>query len=323
MMMTVPRLAALLRFIALVVAGAVGSAVLAFVGANVVDYVRFHAAFRRVERVSASDWKAMADRLRDLTGPYQGDPLRDFAMLKPIKANIWSGGGDLLLYELSPASPRYEGEGIYLYARISNSERNAVALYFTNFEGKQRTRILWNRDPELTRTFSPVGRIVTLTDWSMHGSRDWIVLEDRIMVIDRSGSMRDPVIVGETKLEADGLSKIRAVIKALPVEVRGKDFRHDHTSDGFKFEISFDSDGQETPDRIRVSNAWVEQLLPLLTTISELAPKDCPVEFVRNPDVQDHLKDKPVTIRMLAEAEAFEWPKPRLPYWCVWRSWLD
>ncbi len=322
-MTAVSKLVILLRFIARVIAGAVGSAVLAFVVANVVDYVRFHSAFRRVERVSGSEWKAMVDFLNDLTGPYEGDLSRDFAALKPVEANIWGGGGDFLLYQLSPAFPRYEGEGIYLYARVSNSEKNAVALYFTNFEGKQRTRVLWNRDPDLARTFSPGGRIVTLTDWAMHGSRDWIVLKDRIMVVDRSGSMRDPVLVGETKLEADELLKIQTVIRALPMDVRGKDFRHDFTSDGFQFEISFDSDGQATPDRIRVSNAWVEQLRPVLSTISELAPKECPVEFVHNPDVQDHLKDNLVTIRTHAEAEAFEWPKPRLPYWCVWRSWFD
>jgi hypothetical protein len=314
----------LFRRIVWVVAGVVGIAAAMFVGANAIDYYRFHSAIRRLENLSEDQFRSLGDAAARITEPSRTDQLKGFEILQPISAVLWPKSSDFLLYELRPTNPRYEEDKIYLYARISTSPHNQEIGYFTNSGGKQRTKTVWNRDPEFAKRHAPINRLVTIEQWDMRAGRAWIVLADRIVVIDQKSHVgSEPTIAGQIPLSAADLRRINDAVAKLPPSVLGKIFNADGVLDGTSLHVSFDPEGkQDDPSRITLSNTWVEDLRPLVSAVSELGPKDCPIHFIEEMTTPDHLRNYPTTTRTQVEWDNIATGKPNLPWWCVWREWF-
>ena len=300
-----------------------GTAAAAFVGANALDYFRYHVAISRIEGLSDAQYRFLGDAAAQVKDHVRTEAPGGFKLLKPIRASLYPGSSDLLLYELKPTEPRFEDDHIYLYARISTSPSNQEILYFTNSEGKQRSKVVWNRNPDFVKQYSPTGRILTITQWAGDG-RSWIVLSDRILVVDDNGRVGgEPSMVGSAPLDEAGIARIKEAMGKLPSSVRGKDYRADGVLDGISLDISFDSEGKEAPDSVTISNTWVAGFGPLLTAISELAPKDCPIGFIEYMATDDRLRNYPATVRTRDEWDKISWGRPNTPWWCVWRKWLN
>lgn len=294
-----------------------------FVGANAWDYFRFHRSIWRVEKLSEAQYRALGDAAARIKDHIRTEHPAGFEDLRPIRASLYPGSSDFLLYELKPTKPRYEDDHIYLYVRISTSPSNQEISFFTNSEGKQRSKVVWCRSPEFVKRHSPSGRFLTITQWSMSESRAWIVLEDQILVVDDNGHVGgEPSIAGSTKLDAMSIAHIKDAMKRLPSSARGKDYRADGVADGVSLNISFDPDGEEGPDTVSISNTWVEEFRPLLAAVSELAPKDCPIEFIEHMTADEHLRGYPTSVRTREEWDKLYWSKPNTPWWCVWREWM-
>lgn len=310
--------------IALLFAGMIGAAVLALILVNAVDYYRFHSVIRRLESLSEEQFRTLGDAAARVTQPTRADGADGFDVLKPIKVNLSPKSSDFLLYELKPMKPQFEDDNIYLYLRISTSPNNQEILYFTNSEGKQRTKVLWNRNPEFVHKHSPGGRILTINQWSMSESLTWIVLNDRILTVSNSGRTGgEPSIEGSVALDAAGLARIKVALENLPASSKGKDYRTDGVMDGIALDILFDPDGNAGPEDISISNTWVEEFRPLLTAVSELGLKDLPIGFIEDMTTDEHLRDYPTTVRTRVEWDKIEWGEPSAPWWCVWRKWFD
>lgn len=294
-----------------------------FVGANAVDYLRFHRAIWRLESLTEDQLRALGDAATHIDKFQRTDHPVGFELLQPIKANLWPGSLEFLLYQLKPNQPRYEEDNIYLYARISTSPHNQKIYYFTNSSGKQRTKVIWNRNPAFVQQHSPGNRILSICEWG-RDSRTWIILPDRILVVDDNGYVGgEPSIAGQADLSADGLARIKEALAKITPSMRGKDYRAEGVLDGTHLDISFDPDGKPGPDSIRISNTWVEELRPLLTTVSELSPKECPNRFIEQMTTDEQLREYPTTVTTLEERDRLSWSEPNTPWWCVWRKWLN
>src|SRR3954468_13754573 len=152
----------------------------AFVAANVLDYYRFHRAISRLENLSEAQVRALGDAAARVEQVSRTDRADGFEALHPVSAVLYPGSSDFLLYELRTFRPLDPDNFIYVYARISSSPHNQEIGYFTNSEGIQRTKILWNRNPEFVARLSPANRILTVRQWD-RGSRTWIILSDRLL----------------------------------------------------------------------------------------------------------------------------------------------
>ncbi|MCX6951777.1 MAG: hypothetical protein NTV51_06375 [Verrucomicrobia bacterium] len=284
--------------------------------ANVYDYFAFRSALARVEQLTDADKLEIGDfylnaktALR-FSGEDSPAPLK---RLKPVKGNISPRfhDGDVLLYE--------RGE-IYLWLRIATSPNNQQILYFTNSARSQKARNIWHRNPEFIRRVSPSGRRATVSRWDMSDCRRWIVLDDRIMVVDVSGrSGGEDIIQATAKLEPEGLRQILELIDSTKKKAGGMDFRTEGM-DGLQLYITFNPDGSGGQEGISISNAQVPEVTPLLDLISQLGPKEYPIEFDRIVSQDDRFPKAPIIRRSLREREKLDWPEPKTPWWCVWRK---
>lgn len=287
----------------------------ALIVVNAFDYYRFSSAVRRVEKLTPAELTALADYSRNVTGhqKHEGDQVPEpFRGLHPIEVSL---GKDLAYANL------YQAGEVYLQCNIDTSPSNQQIHYFTNSSGRQRRKILWNRNPEFVRKTNPDGRLVTVAQWSMsHGTR-WIVLPSRILVVrERSTTGSEPKIEAVVPLADEGLAEIRNALISLGPDVRGKDYRSDHVMDGISLRITFTSTGEAGADDISISNTWTPAVKPLLDTISKLVPPAQQIRFGELMTTDEHLRDYPTTVRTLEEWETTNSPPPQTPWWCVWRS---
>lgn len=292
-------------------------------GANALDYWRYHAAIRRMESLTDEQCRGLAAAAARVNKIERVDVAEDFSALRPLSATLAPGHSDFLLYQLRPISPRHQDDEIYLSATISTSPSNQEIIYRTNSEGRPRTKVIWNSNPEFVRMHSPCGRLLTITQWT-RGSRSWVLLKDRLLVIDDTGYVEgEPAIVGSVNLTEEQRRLLDEQIKNLPSKFLGKDVRADRVMDGIQLDIKFSEDGRDGPNDINISNTWVEELRPLLTTVSDLSPTDLPITFIRDMTTDEHLKDYPATVRTLQEWDAIYWQgsEANPPWWCVWRKW--
>ena len=292
-------------------------------GANALDYWRYHAAIRRMESLTDEQYRGLAAAAARVNKIERVDVAEDFSALRPLSVTLAPGGSDFLLYQLRPTRPRHQDDEIYLYARISTSPSNQEIIYFTNSEGRQRTKVIWNSNPKFVTKHAPHGRLLTITQWA-GASRSWILLRDQLLVIDNNGrSGAEPAIVGSVTLTEEQRRLLDEQIKNLPSKFLGKDVRADRVMDGIQLDIKFSEDGRDGPNDINISNTWVEELRPLLTTVSDLSPTDLPITFIRDMTTDEHLKDYPATVRTLQEWDAIYWrgSEANPPWWCVWRKW--
>jgi len=296
------------------------AAIITLIVVNVTDYIRFHRVLKRLESLSDDQLRALGDAAARITQLSRSDQISGFESLHPIKATLYPNSSDFLLYELRPAHPRDEYDTLYLYVRISTSRSNQRIIYFTNSSGRQRTKVLWNRNPEFVAKHNPPGRILTVSEWGREG-RSWIVLKDRILVIDENSYVgNEPAIVGSVPLTAAGLASIQEAIAKLPVNSRGKAYRDEGILDGTQVRILFDQAGENSSDDIVINNVWVEDFRPLLTTVSALAPKEQPIGFIDYMTNDENPQNRIMTVRTLEDMEErLNWGAPIPPWWCFWR----
>jgi len=297
-----------------------GCAVMALLVGNAMDYYRFHRVIRRLENLTDEQFRALGDAAARIKAPQRGDSPAGFEILHALRASPFPGSSDFLLYELKPARPRYEDDHLYLYVRISTSPSNQEIVYFTNSAGPQRTKVLWNRNPEFARKHAPLDRIVTVSVWDMHDGRKWIVLRDRILVVDEHGTVgSEPAIAGSAPLDAEGLARIKGAIAKLHPAALGKDYRAEGVADGLGLGINFSSDGERGPTSVWISNTWVEDFRPLVAAVSELGPKDCRIDFIESITTDENLRHHRTIVRTLEEWENSPWEGPNLPWFGLWR----
>lgn len=294
-------------------------AIAGIVAFNVIDYVRFHRAISRAEALTPSQLLAIGEysRAANSLSRFSRDQIpTPFLPLQPISAEIGPHTSDLELYKL--------GE-IHVTLRITTSPRNQQISYFSNSNFLQRSKTLWNRNPEFVQEVSPSGRLLTITQAAMTTWRDWIVLDDRICVVDRSGrSGSEDVVRGNARLDTNARGRIVSALRAIPSSMRGHEYREAGTMDGISLAIRTSHNGDKGPDDISVSNVWVEELRPLIEAISASAPAGFPIDFekiVLDPE----RGERPIaTIRTLRDAETtYDFLHSKTPWWCIWRSILN
>lgn len=287
----------------------------ALIGVNAYDYLRFQSAIRRAERLNRQDWAALADHVRAAetrSSDSKAEIPRPWQVLRPLAVTSYRGSGYANLYQ--------HGE-VYLQLNVDNSANNQRVYYFTNSGGPQRRKLLWERSPEFTRKVSPGGRVVTVTQWRGSEGCHWIVLPDRILVVEDNGRTGDePTILAEATLDAAGASGIREVLQAIGSDIRGHDFRCDAVADGIGLHINFTASGENGDDSIGVTNTWVPAIKPLLDAISQRLPAKARIRFTGLLIPDGDPRDYPATVRTLAEWKAISEPPPKTPWWSLWRS---
>ena len=311
------------RKIALSLGGVIAGGLLAFVGVNAVDWFRYHHAIWRMEHLNQAQCLALGDPARSVTSHMRADGLTGFEDLHAISANLSPGSSDFLLYELRSESARFGDDYVFLYARISTSPSNQTIQYFTNSDGGQRSRVVWNRNPDFAKKVSPGNRILTVRQWNGE-SRSWIVLKDRIMVVDDFGYVgSEAKIVATLPLNEAGLARIKETLSRLPANALGKNYGLDGVADGLHLHILFEPDGEEGPSDVNLSNIWIEEFRPLLTAISELGPNESPIGYIESITHDNALKGQTSSVRTLKESKIFYDERPTTPWWCVWRSLIN
>jgi hypothetical protein len=296
------------------VGATVAAAALGFLALNAIDYFRFRSAIDRAEHLSPAEYRAMGDYCMHET-QHRKLAAQDlppvFSPLRALNGDFFPGSSDLLLYQLGEA---------YLYLRISTAPENQEIVTFTNSFGPQKTRVLWDRNPDYIREISPVGRQVTLTEWGLHGGRTWIVLSDRILVIDENAFVgHDRVVVASAALDPGEQRLITEALQAIPESAHGKVYRAASVMDGIKLDLHFTPTGEAGPGDITMSNARVAAVSPLLAAISKVLPREYALDFddavSRGPAAGAH-----TTVRTTEEWERIYWGQPKIPWWCVWRE---
>lgn len=280
---------------------------------NLIDYAQFQFAIRRVETISNAEIRSLADYCRQVEKPlrFEGSNAPTALQpLKPINGTLYPGSCDALLYELGDIS---------LWVRISTSALNQEIAYFTNASGRQHKKIIWSRNPEYARQLNPLNRIITVrVSWMLSRTLEWIVLPDRLMVIERAHTTgSDDTILAKGPLTNTALASIKSALNEIGLSVRGKHYTSG-ASDGIHLHLNLGTDGENTPDDIIIENAWIEAIGPLLRTISKIAPKEHPIAFEQIMQQSD-LANRPITVMPLADWEARYYGQPKTPWWCVWR----
>lgn len=268
----------------------------------------------RATGLTQEQLRAIGDRCRNVSkGKFEDleefDVPVEFEPLKSNKVSLFPGNTSCSLYSL--------GE-LYLDFSVNTSPDNQEIYFFTNEKGPQKTTTWWNRDPVLTQQLSPNQRLVTIT----YNSCEWIVLANKIMVIGRptySG-------FGDRMLASSLISKndralILQTISEIPQNIRGKIVSDEGVSDGTHLSVRFSSDGKRSDGDIVASNAWTDEIGPLLDVISRLSPKDYPIFFREQIATMFQNQERPpATVRTLSDWDAMYNPRPKTPWWCVWRS---
>lgn len=289
-------------------------AVFAFVGANVTDYLRFTRAVGRATWLTENQLRAIADRSRQIPKleilKGKNIPL-EFLSLRPVRVIAEQSYTGATLYNL--------GE-LYVDFSVHTSPSNQQVLFSTNEAGYPRSQILWQRDPELAKRLSPDHRLITI----QHESREWIVFSKQILVIDRpSRLVPEERIVASVPLSPEDRLAIGETIRAIPPSSRGKSYRAQGIMHGSFLAVRFAENGERSYDDIETEAAWTDMLEPLLNTVSKFVPKEHQITFKqavfeRNPDPQHN----PIIVMSLREFDEKFYPRPKTPWWCVWRSFI-
>lgn len=153
----------------------------------------------------------------------------------------------------------------------------------------------------------------------MRSARQWIVLPDRLLVIDRIKTIGgSDQIVADRPLKAEDRRVIENAIVKLPATVRGQAF-DGGAVDGIGLRVSFSPDGAPNQSTdVVLENAWCGELGELVEVISTAAGKDPAIPFRTAIERIAEVDGPPPTSNMsLQEYERRRWPS-RLPWWCWW-----
>jgi hypothetical protein len=234
----------------------------------------------------------------------------DFRALEPVRVSICPGSSDISLLE--------RGDERYVFIRVSTSPENQEIDLVSNTGRKHESRRLWEKHPAFTRRLNPIGRIVTIAQRDMQSGREWIVLKDRLLVIDRHRTRGgSDQIAANFPLKAEDRSAIENAIASLTAEVRGRAFDAG-AMDGIGLRVSFSPDG--TPDQstdIVLENTWHGEVEPLVRSISKITNHDNAIAFPQIIKSMDILHGQSPINLPLAEYERCRYGS-RLPWWCWW-----
>ncbi|PTX94607.1 hypothetical protein DB354_12820 [Opitutus sp. ER46] len=283
--------------------------VFAFVSANLVDYLNFRASLRRIQGLGEGQIAAMAERVRDEKEPRrytQGRWPAEFALLNPQVVHMAPG------YSYAPL---YRRGDIYLEFAIETDGNRQSAFFFTNCDGPQKEVSLWCSAPAAVPTGPQP--LVRLHQYSMHWSRDWIVLPDRVVVI---GTKDDdprskPTLLAEAALSPDDSVRIAAIIADTRGRLGGRAFMAP-VCDGLAVSIHFGPMEGPAPDDILLHNAWTEHARPLFAAVCDRLPAEFRSDFAsRIAGRQEDWGPMPVQVLRISDVRD---EHPRVPWWCAW-----
>ena len=295
-------------------------AALVLVVVNAIDYAPYGLALRRVHKLNSKELIALAAACaRYEKGGHQrllnGEIPPEFHALKPVRVSIYPGSSDISLLE--------HGYNRYVFLRVSTSPVNQEITLVSCCGSRQLSQTLWEKDPELTRRLQPSGRILTIAEWKMHSTREWIVLPTRLLVVDRRSYVGgSDQIACEVPLNAEQRTLIENKILCLGAEVRGQAFDAG-ASDGIGLRVSFSPDGKPNQGTdIVLQNAWREELAPLVQAVSQVTDKEHRITFPDEIKRMDILQGRPPTIMSLKEYDRVR-SGIRLPWWSWWPRMMD
>lgn len=283
---------------------------------NAIDYAPYGLAMRRAATLPDADLESLAGTCtryeqRGHQRLFGNDIPADFRHLKPVRVSIYPGSSDISLLE--------NGDERYVFIRVSTSAENQT-IDLVSFNGRQQeSRRLWEKRPDFTRRLNPLGRVVTVAQWDMRSGREWIVLPDVFLVIDRSTTAGgSDQVVTERSLAAEERAAIQHAIARLPPGVRGRAFDAG-VIDGIGLRISFSTDGAPNSGTdIVLENTWRSELDGLINSISKAAGNDHAIPFA---DVVRRMESQHgrsvATSLPLREHESRLW-SVQLPWWCWW-----
>lgn len=292
--------------------GALLLPVITFVSLNVTDYLRFSAAVNRAKRLTEEQLRTLAEvcrRVESHSRVLGTEGPKEFQSLKAERISMSPGLSYASLYSLG---------GVYLEFRVETTARNQRIYFFTNSGGPQETVILWDKSPALRRETDPDDRIVSIAGYGLGFYREWIVLRERIIVVDRPGTIgSEDALVAVAPLDGDKRSAIERLSASVQSEIGGMVF-HAPVSDGIAVAIRFPSKGRPDKEGIVLHNAWNEKVDPLVDAVSQASPSGFPIEYgARIAAVRRTFpSDEPISVSTVAE---WRNEKPRTPWWCVWR----
>lgn len=284
--------------------------------ANVGDYAPYGLALRRATKLTNTELESLAGACtRHEQGGHQRffghDIPVEFRRLKPVSVSIYPDCSDITLLE--------KGDVRYIFIRVSTSAVNQE-IDLVSYNGTaQESRRLWEKHPELTRRLNPAGRVVTVTQSNMSSSRDWIVLKDRLLVVDRQMTAGgSDQIAAELPLKAEDTRVIENSIANLPDKTRGHAFDAG-VMDGVGLRVSFASDGSPNQNTdIVLANTWRGELGELIEAISQPAGNEYAIPFRGIIERMGITQGRPPPISLpLREYDQRSWGTI-LPWWCWW-----
>lgn len=169
----------------------------------------------------------------------------------------------------------------------------------------------------MTTTVTGPQPLLTLHQYSMHWSRDWIVLPDRVLVIGtKDDDPRDKVtLLAEAALSPSESARIAAIIADTKARIGGRAFMAP-VDDGLAVLVHFGKSDGPAPDDVLLHNAWTEQAQPLFAAVCDLLPIEFRSDFARRIAArQQDWGPMPIQVRRISEVRD-EHPRP--PWWCVW-----
>ena len=153
----------------------------------------------------------------------------------------------------------------------------------------------------------------------MHSGREWIVLQDQVLVVDRNTKVGGAdQIAAKYPLNAKTRIGIENAISNLSPEVRGRAFDAG-AMDGIGLRVSFAPDGSANQNTdIVLENTWRGELGELVEVISQAAGNEHAIPFPGIIERMDILQGQPPPINLpLPEYDRRRWGT-RLPWWCWW-----
>jgi len=203
---------------------------------------------------------------------------------------------------------------------IDTSPQNQQISLWAARPGRPSSTTFWLRDPDLAKRLSPDDRLVTVSQYGIHGGREWIVLENEIRVVDSVGEtgLDDPLLVSAPIAPHDH-DEIAALVRAIGPKVRGNDWSAEGVIDGLWLNVCFSRTGERGLDDIELNNVWIDEIGPLIEAISLVAPKDHALNYPQIIAGDSELRNHRPIVHSLKEKYAFSRRPPRTPWWCVWR----
>ncbi len=293
----------------------VAAAAIGFATVNAVSYFRYRQAWNIGDRLTRDELREMAVACAEFEK--QGYESRraeaipaPFRKLNARSATFAPGYSDFDLYSAGQIS---------VWIRISTSEQDQEICVYDNLRVPQGSRVLWRKNPAFAEQRNPTGRLVTLTEYRMHGARDWIVLPNEIRVIDREYTVGSAdAVAAVVPLAKTDRQKILAAIAAIPAGIRGREYTSG-AEDGIGLHIGFSGDGKlRAADDIRLSNTWRDEVEPLIECVSSCLSAENAIRFKSKVTQEPFFDPKNQSSLTWTEMTARERRWMPLPWWCVW-----